>query len=553
MKRLFACCIAIAVMAAVVCMVSPSVLQAQTGNIQQHAVTSETIAAHPASELRPAAPMSAAQHQQLEELHEAQMNAILSRTPAVLPGPTRGVVQQLNPASNVRVQPRFPEVTSPPAGGVFPAGGTVYVGRNIPYTVVGDGRSSVFEPANASDGPYVFYSANWNRGYATDGGSTWTTIPDDAGPAFAPLFCCDQDVYKDEASETFFWSELFCNASCNVGDVRIHVRNLVSGDNCYYDIDPDPVNHLWIPDYPHIRGSYQWLYLSTNEISTGGSWVSKMRRLNINQMANCVTAATQTFTYTGADTGQRVFSPAAGASDTMFFEFQKDSTTLRVFKWSDSGVLTSADIAVQATNNGAGACFFNGVNWQSFFLSTSVHGFTVKSTVARDNGTEYVAVYWNGAQDAFSASSYSHAALIRATDFALLSQPHLANGASCIGYVNVASNENGDIGFSGLFGSCPSGSCGIGPATGFIGIGDALTCSTRGNPCTAIFTATANQNASRMGDYTTVNRGNTCRQAFVASVYGLLNGGVNARSNEFVDSQGYECYRAHKGSHRIYP
>src|SRR5581483_9974011 len=84
----------------------------------------------------------------------------------------------------------------------------------------------------------------------------------------------------------------------------------VSGDNCFYDIDPDPVNHQWIPDYPHIKGTYQWLYLSTNEISTSNQWVSKMRRFNINQMANCVGAGLQEFDYTGADSGSLLPPPA---------------------------------------------------------------------------------------------------------------------------------------------------------------------------------------------------------------------------------------------------
>lgn len=86
------------------------------------------------------------------------------------------------------------------------APGTFVIRRNADLSsIVPTGYAShVLEPSVASEGMFVFYTANWFAARSTNGGPTggWSYI--DPYADFLS-FCCDQDVIYDPARRALIW------------------------------------------------------------------------------------------------------------------------------------------------------------------------------------------------------------------------------------------------------------------------------------------------------------------------------------------------------------
>jgi hypothetical protein len=189
---------------------------------------------------------------------------------------------------------------------------STFIGRNNRNTSANGAQASTLaEPAAANNGIHVLASGNFSHfEFSTNGGVVWTTGFFPAGPADAPFPCCDNDVIHDKGRGVTFLSTLYVNAALTNGVVRIFVRrNINLAPNCSYTIDPSSTANV-LPDYPHIGLSNNHLYLTTNELPAAGGSFARVRKFNVDQMADCLVAATTPALTSGVR--QRVVTPVGG-------------------------------------------------------------------------------------------------------------------------------------------------------------------------------------------------------------------------------------------------
>jgi hypothetical protein len=119
---------------------------------------------------------------------------------------------------------------------------TITVGRNLKNTKAeAAGNSTLAEPAAANNRNQVVYAGNFSHAErSTNHGLTYTSFTIPAGPADAPIRCCDNDMAYDEATNTVFHVHLYTNSAQTNGVVRIFVKNPanLSLTKCSYLIDP---------------------------------------------------------------------------------------------------------------------------------------------------------------------------------------------------------------------------------------------------------------------------------------------------------------------------
>ena len=184
------------------------------------------------------------------------------------------------------------------AEGQFPGNPAGFViGRNNRNTNANNAAkgSTLAEPAAANNALRVFAAGNFNHAeVSVNGGVNWADVPVPAGPAAAPIDCCDHDVVIDDASRVTFHSTLYINSAQTTGAVRIFVRRVPPAADCSYTVEGPVANRL--PDYPHLGLTKRFLYLSTNNVGSAGGF-ARMTRFNLDQMANCVATAFTTFSH----------------------------------------------------------------------------------------------------------------------------------------------------------------------------------------------------------------------------------------------------------------
>ena len=61
----------------------------------------------------------------------------------------------------------------------------------------------ISEPAVATDGKRIFYTANYLAASSNNGGKNWTLF--DLRGTWSQKFCCDQDVIFDPQDKVFIW------------------------------------------------------------------------------------------------------------------------------------------------------------------------------------------------------------------------------------------------------------------------------------------------------------------------------------------------------------
>ncbi len=430
---------------------------------------------------------------------------------------------------------------------------TLVIGRNDQNTNANNPTkgSNLAEPAAANNALRVFAAGNFNHAeVSTDGGVTWADVPLPGGPAAAPIVCCDHDVIIDDARRVTFHSTLYVNGPLTTGAVRIFVRRDPPLADCAYTFGP-VANRL--PDYPHLGLTKRFLYLSTNNVGTAGGF-AQMMRLNIDQMADCLTVSFTTFNQSFAVFGQRVWVPGEGANniETMYWGQRDNSTTFRIFSWNEAASAPTSTIRTISTSNATDPDCRGGVGNFDFIRSidTSRAGFGLRGTAApgANGGPGVLAFYWMVGADAAHTQGHIHAAVFNLSGLGLLAQPAIFNNTFCFGFPAVTANKRGDIGITLAAGGRAGG--GGTAAQGFVGIDDEFTAGI-GFFGTFLLTApgTHNRSDGRYGDYFTIHPYEPCEKWFSATNYGLLNGAlvknVNSRYVEFGRNQSARCYRAH--------
>jgi hypothetical protein len=362
-------------------------------------------------------------------------------------------------------------------------------------------------------------------------------------------------VVIDDARRVTFHSTLYINSAATNGVVRIFVRRSPPAAACSYTIDPAGAANNSLPDYPHIGLTKRFLYLTINAVGTGGGF-AQIRRFNIDQMVDCVTASFSTFSQPFTTFGQRVWVPAEGTNniETMYWVQHDNSTTMRIFSWSEAAAAPTRVTRTLTASNFTNSDCRGGIgnfDWIQGATSFGIFGFRhrVAAAPGANGGPGVLAAYWNVGVDAAHTQAHVHAAVFNLSGLGLIAQPHIFNNGFCFGYPVVTANKRGDLGMSLAAGGRAGG--GGTAARGFVGIDDEFTPGI-GFFGTFFLTAngTHNRSDARFGDYFTIHPYEPCEKWFTATNYALLNGNtsathVNSRYVEFGRNQSLRCYRAH--------
>lgn len=427
--------------------------------------------------------------------------------------------------------------------------------------------STLAEPAAANEGPNIFYAGNIRHNeFSTNGGATWTNVTVPGGPADAPIQLGDWDVVYDQARGVTFRTGLYVNSSVTNGVIRLFVRrDIAFGDNCTYLIDPAGTSNNTLPDYPHINLSNDFLYLTTNNIGGAAGSRAQVWRINIDQLADCVTASVNTFNYLWP-VGQRVFVPVEGAREVMYWASHDNATTLRIFSWPETAAApSSVTRAVAASTFGVNENCTGGTGNNDWWSNAAapfegtILGFALRGAV----GHGRIHFYWPVTSDASHTEGHIHGAIFQENTSgagwvvgSLLAQPVIFNNDFCFGLPQVSANERGDIGMVLGFGgsvdtaaTCVGNGCSA--ARPAVGIDDDFTAGlgvfgAAGGNFSSVAAGTHNRTDSRYGDYFTIHPHEPCDNFFGATAY-ALNGGtsvtnVNARFVEFGRGRDSPCY-----------
>lgn len=360
-------------------------------------------------------------------------------------------------------------------------------------------------------------------------------------------------MVHDQARGVTFWEALYLNAAQTKGVVRIFVRPSIPGGNaCYYDIRTGAAGSNTVPDFPHLAITNDYLYLTTNNILNAATWTgSSVIRFNIDQMSECLVTSFSTYNWTGG-VGQRIFRPARGGREAMYWGSIETASKLRVFRWLDSVASpTNAVVNINSSSFGNPDCRGGNNNVDFIERSTgySSQGFTMSSAVGRSGGKNYVGFYWNVGPDGTAGHNqgHIHSAVIEEGTNAVLAQPHIYNSTFCVGYPAVASNARGDIGFALVYGGRSGGGGGAATAAqGAVGIDDEFTAG-MGYVATLFSTGAATNNPSRV-DYLSVHQHHPCDLAFDAATHSTSGATVNRYYTEFLRERDGKCYYGRRNS-----
>lgn len=313
------------------------------------------------------------------------------------------------------------------------------------------GQTSVVEPSISNQSLNVFYLSNDRADFSSDGGATFTqrTIP--GGPADAPNFCCDQTIVYDPSHSMWLWSRLYLNAGASNGVVLISVIKNAPTIACTYNYDPDGTANNIKPDYPQTGLTDNMFYQSTSEIQNGVWLRSRMRRIALDDLANCPPFVTSNIvTWNGA--AKRVWTPVRGAKEIMYWGAFETTTQLRIWSWPESSTTgaTSVVKVVQPTTFANSDCRggANNLDWIESKGWGIAEGF-LRGAVARGPRLQF---YWNGGNDATHPQAYIRSAVFGLPSLTLLAEPNINNNEFCFGYADVHPNARGDLGLSLAFG-----------------------------------------------------------------------------------------------------
>ncbi|MGH6934516.1 MAG: hypothetical protein ACREEE_19040, partial [Dongiaceae bacterium] len=430
---------------------------------------------------------------------------------------------------------------------------TLRIGRNAKnLNAEAAANSTLAEPAAINNRNQVLYAGNFSHlERSTNHGVSYTALSIPAGPADAPIRCCDNDMTVDDTTRTGFHAYLYINAAQTNGVVRIFVKSPANLGTtlCSYLIDPAGAANNITPDYPHVAVSNLNVYLTINAIGAGGNF-ARIYRFNKAQMRSCVATSTQTFTQPTGAIGQRVWVPAGGGfpfSRMMWVQHQ-NSTSMRVFNWNQADAAPTSIVRAVASSNFVNPDCRGGIgNFDFIERSTafSIVGFRTRCAMASgvDQATPVLACYNHSAPQAGRPHAYLRGTTFRISDRVLISQPDIFSNNACWGYPSMSSNTRGNIGMALAFGGRTGGG---GAAVRGVVLLKTLS------PASAVFVSTgvANRSDGRYGDYVTTQRYQGCAAWFGATAYSWDSSPVDAANDvdtrwvEFGREGDLACYNA---------
>jgi hypothetical protein len=352
-----------------------------------------------------------------------------------------------------------------------------------------------------------------------DAGATFHTLDASVygGPrdANTGALCCDQIVEYVPKIDRFVWLLLFRPNSANVNKIRVitfHPKDVTAtGINAWLYMDLYSGNfglNTWL-DYPDIAVGDNWIYISATAIGQGlAVFRVPLTGLDV--------ASTFTVWYTDAARGDVASESRIGQNpgDTLFWAGHSViGTTLRVFKWPESGtVYYWNDIRINDfpsdSKNFISNCPGNSTtSWVFSVQFPAVHGITRRTSTEvwfawpAPSGGGFPNIHVQIAQ--IDVRSWPTLRLIR--------QWQIWNKDFAFGYPALSTNACGDVGVALMFGGGmynPSSAVGVAIDGTFLG-------------STVYYPALSDVCEDRYGDYLAVRPG--AGNHFAAFMYSETN------------------------------
>lgn len=473
---------------------------------------------------------------------EAQASTAIAAPAAMVDPQTAGGVRYIAPSDPVSTGRRseLPD--------------TLQIGRNSKnLNAELAANSTLAEPAAINNRNHVLYAGNFAHVEVSfNHGASFHALSIPAGPADAPIQCCDNDMAIDEGTRTGFHSHLYINAAQTNGVVRIFVKDPgnIGRTKCSYTIDPAGAANNILPDYPHMAVSEAHLYLTINADSTTGTDFARIYRFNKAQMRDCVSTATQTFDQPTGTIGTRVWVPASGGDlqSRMMWVQNESTTTMRVFNWNAADAApTSVVRTVAASVFSNPDCRGGTGNFDFIERSTafSIAGFRTRCAMASgiDQGTPVLTCFNFSAPQTNRPNAYLRGTTFRISDRMLIAQPDIFSNNACWGFPSMSSNSRGNIGMSLAFGGRNGGG-------GNAVRGVVMLRTPAGASSVFVSGGAANGSDGRYGDYVTTQRYQGCNAWFGATAYSWDSAPVDAADDvdarwvEFGREGDRACYNA---------
>ena len=420
------------------------------------------------------------------------------------------------PRWQVPMGPFNPNPAPPPggtgvqAGPQGTAGGTVSAVGDAPVSFIENNSTGLncstgpAEPSGDTNGGtspggnVVFATCNWQAGYSTNGGASFSTLdpttifPND-GSTGGVGFCCDQIVQYVPSIDRFIWvlqGNGYRLASASPAQVA------ATGGTAwtYWNLTPSVFGQPGIElDYPQVSVGNTYLYISW-DAGVGCSscdWGHQVVRIPLKQIA---ANASIGIGYTDPMYGRDAWGSGL-SQDTLgvaYWAGQDDTSHMRVFSMPEAGNTYSwNEVNVYSwSNHNVPSTSPDGVNWVKYLLTNFPGNAAIGSTVVNDGDQVWFA--WTAGTDNNFPQDHIEMAEVNTSNFSLNQQVQIWNPGFAFAYASLATNAcTQEVGFSLADGG---GGSYENNAVGFWGDFVAYT------------TTHSNVGDSRFGDYVTIRQ-----------------------------------------------
>ena len=318
-------------------------------------------------------------------------------------------------------------------------------------SLVNMGNDDGWETSVAQAFKTIFYTGNYFAAYSGDGGQTYRSVsPFNLAKSVGHKFCCDQVAHYVPAANTMVWilladdgPVLMCLASPD------DVMNSKGKSWTVYDLSGPVFSRARNTafDYPQISFGDNYLYITFNIIDTADAIVC---RFHMGQLRERGTLHFQYF----VAINNPYICPCQLSGDRGLFVVQNTTSQLRVFEWREnSNIILTHDVNIATIPTEDWVIPTpDGSKWlePNSKIDTSVQG------AARSRMHLWTA--WTGARKVHDRqeNSFPHPhigiAVINIQTMKLVQQRYLWNNEHAFAYPSLASNPNGEIALTFMWG-----------------------------------------------------------------------------------------------------
>lgn len=427
--------------------------------------------------------------------------------------------------------PDSPQTAPTPHGSVGPASPCdLHFFTNTVVKPPGASTSLVGEPSVGQTLDTAWFTGNWYAARSLDSGASWSYVsPYTRFPAVDGGFCCDQRVLYIPSHDITIWLlQNTYSSTTQQGGQRIAVArgraDLQAGaTGTWAGPYLRPTNFgrplgEWL-DFPDIAFSNGFLYGASNIFDANSQFTDAVVwRIPLTQLANYGGIVSYEYGKRSTGLSGHSYRLTQHAQGTMYFAAHMSTTSLRAYRWPNSGSIAFTNVTVSDWSSSTGyvATAPNGVNWGGRNDG--------RITGAWYRPGEY-GFMWSAAPRAGRPRCYVKVARINEANHALWQQADIWHGDYDFMYPAADTSSSGDIGFTLAL---SSNSRQVHPCSAW-GIVDG--CRPNFDSGVTYLAGNASPTAgNRWGDYFTVQRHSYITNTFVGTGMACRDGGANANS-----------------------